>query len=80
MKILRITFCILSCICVAAVVPIGIFFEWYCLIPAAAAFAFAVLTVAAKNGFRREKPAPKTDFMNSEEENEQIRKMNGEDN
>lgn len=69
-------FCILACVCVAAVVPVGIFFEWYCIIPLGGAVLFGVLTVAAKNNFRREKPAPKTDFMNSEEENERIR--NGE--
>lgn len=69
-------FCILACVCVAAVVPIGIFFEWYCIVPLGGAVLFGVLTVAAKNNFRREKPALKTDFMNSEEENERIR--NGE--
>lgn len=78
MNVLRITFCIIACICVAAVVPVGIFFEWYCLIPLCAAFVFGALTVAAKNGFRREKPAPKTDFMNSDEENDRIRKQNDE--
>lgn len=76
MKVLRMIFCILACVCVAAVVPIGIFFEWYCIVPLGGAVLFGVLTVAAKNNFRREKPAPKTDFMNSEEENERIR--NGE--
>lgn len=76
MKVLRMIFCILACVCVAAVVPVGIFFEWYCIIPLGGAVLFGVLTVAAKNNFRREKPAPKTDFMNSEEENERIR--NGE--
>lgn len=76
MKVLRMIFCILACVCVAAVVPIGIFFEWYCIVPLGGAVLFGVLTVAAKNNFRREKPALKTDFMNSEEENERIR--NGE--
>ena len=33
LKTLRITFCILACISVAAVVPVGIFFDWYCLLP-----------------------------------------------
>lgn len=74
MKVLQVSFCILACLCVAAVVPVGIFLDWYCLIPIGGAILFGVLTVAAKNGFRREKPAPKTDFMNTEEENEQIRK------
>lgn len=78
MTVLRITFCILACACVAAAVPIGIFFEWYCLIPVCGAFAFGMLTVGAKNGFRREKPAPRTDFMNTEEENALIRKQNEE--
>lgn len=72
LKTLRITFCILACICVAAVVPIGIFFEWYCLIPLVAAAVFAALTVGAKNGFKRPKPEPKPDFMNSDEENDKL--------
>ncbi len=72
LKTLRITFCILACISVAAVVPVGIFFDWYCLIPVVAAAAFAALTVGAKNGFKRPKPVPKPDFMNSDEENEKI--------
>ena len=78
MTVLRVTFCILACICTAAAVPIGIFFEWWCLVPIAAAFVFAFLMFGAKNGFRREKPEAKTDFMNTDEENEKIRKENGE--
>lgn len=78
MNALRITFCILACTCTAAAVPVGIFFEWYCLIPVGGAFLFGFLMVAAKNNFRREKPVPKTDFMNTDEENEKIRKQNGE--
>ncbi len=74
MTALRITFCIFSCICVAAAVPIGIFFEWWCLIPVVAAGVFAMLMFGAKNGFSRPKKEIRTDFMNSDEENEQIRK------
>lgn len=70
---LRVVFCILSVLCVAACVPIGIFFEWFCLIPIGGAVLFGFLMLAAKNGFRRPKPEPKTDFMNTEEENEKIR-------
>lgn len=73
MTVLRVVFCILACICTAAAVPIGIFFEWWCLIPVVAAFAFALLMIAAKNGFTRTKPEVRTDFMNTEEENEKIR-------
>lgn len=76
MTVLRVTFCILACICAAAAVPIGIFFEWWCLVPIVAAFLFALLMFAAKNGFTRFKPEPRTDFMNSDEENEKIRNAN----
>lgn len=77
MTVLRITFCILACLCAAVAVPIGIFFEWWCLVPIAAAFLFALLMLAAKNGFVRTKAAPRTDFMNTNEENEKIRNANG---
>lgn len=78
MTILRVTFCILACICAATAVPVGIFFEWWCLVPVVAALLFTLLMFAAKNGFSRPKREIKTDFMNSDEENETIRKRNGE--
>ena len=73
MTVLRVTFCILACLCAACAVPIGIFFEWWCLVPVAAAFVFALLMFAAKNGFTRPKKEARTDFMNTDEENEKIR-------
>ncbi|MDE6411542.1 MAG: hypothetical protein K2L02_03280 [Clostridia bacterium] len=76
MTVLRITFCVLACICTAAAVPIGIFFEWWCLVPVAAACIFALLMIAAKNNFTRPKKEARTDFMNSDEENEKIRNSN----
>lgn len=78
MTALRIVFCILSCICVAAAVPVGIFFEWWCLIPVVAAGVFAMLMFGAKNGFSRPKKEVKTDFMNTDEENERIRRLDDE--
>ena len=79
MKILRITFCILSCLCVAVCVPIAVFFGLWALVPAGGAVVFGFLMVAAKNNFRREKPLPKTDFMNTDEENKAIREQRKEE-
>ena len=79
MKILRITFCILSVVCVTACVPVAALFGLWALIPLGGAFLFGGLMFGAKNNFRREKPKPKTDFMNSEEENEAIRAQLKED-
>ena len=73
MTVLRIVFCILTCICVAAAVPIGIFFEWWCLIPIVAALGFGMFMVMAKNASSRQEATPHTDFMNTDEENEHIR-------
>lgn len=79
MTALRIVFCILACACVAAAVPIGIFYEWWCLVPIAAAGIFALLMIAAKNGFSRPKKEVKTDFMNTDEENERIRRLDDDE-
>ncbi len=70
MKTLRIVFCILACACVAAVVPVAIFFEYYCLIPIAGAFCFGAAMLLAKRASvpKTEKPS----FMNSDEENARI--------
>ncbi len=73
-SILRTVFCILSVLCVAAIFPMGIFLGWaYCIALAAAAVIFGFLMVFFKNGAHvKETPAPTTDFMNSDEENERI--------
>lgn len=80
MKILRITFCILSCICVASCILVAVFFGLWALVPFGGAIVFGGLMFAAKNNFRREKPKPKTDFMNSDEENEAIREILNKEN
>ena len=69
--VLRTIFCILSVLCVAAAVVIGMIFGLlWALICIAGAAVFAGLMLLAK----REKPAPeeKPDFMKSEEENRAI--------
>lgn len=75
MKILRIVFCILSCLCVAASVFIGVYYglQW-CLITLAGAILFGAGMFLAKN--KSEPKQRSTDFMNSDAENEQIRKEN----
>ena len=70
MKTLQIVFCILSCLCAAAVVPVAIFFEIYCLIPIGAAFVFGILMLLAKRAATPKLPKPS--FMNSQEENDRI--------
>ena len=76
MTVLRIVFCILACICAAAAIPIGIFFEWWCLIPILAAAVFAVLMFVIRNAIARKEAPERTDFMNTDEENERIRTEN----
>lgn len=76
MKILRIIFCILSCLCVAVCVPIAVFFSVWALVPLGGAAVFGLLMFAAKNNFKKPKPEPKPDFMNTDEENAKINKMN----
>ena len=49
MKILQMVFCVLACLCVAAVIPAGVFLEWYCLIFAVAAVIFAVAMVLCRH-------------------------------
>ena len=54
LKILRITFCILSALCLAAAIPIGAFFGWIWLVGLLIAAAlFALLMFGAKNGLDR---------------------------
>ena len=69
--VLRTIFCILSVLCVAASVVIGMIFGLlWALVCVAGAAVFAGLMLLAK----REKPAPdeKPDFMKSDEENRAI--------
>ena len=68
--VLRTIFCILSVLCVAAAVVIGMIFGLlWALVCIAGAAVFAGLMLLAK----REKAAPeKPDFMKSEEENRAI--------
>ena len=70
MKILQIVFCILSCLCAAAVVPLAFFFDLYCLIAIGAAFVFGFLMLWAKRAATPKLPQPS--FMNSDEENARI--------
>ena len=76
MTAFRITFCILACLSAAVAVPICIFFSWWVIVPVFAMGIFTFLMVGFKNGFKRPEPPPKVDFMNSEEENEKIRRDN----
>ena len=77
MKILRIVFCVLACLCVAAVVPIAVFFQWYCLACVGGAFLFGGAMLLAKR-FSEPKPAPVPDYMNSEEKNAEINEHRAE--
>ncbi len=73
MKTLRIVFCILSCICVLAAVPIGILCDVvYLLLDLFAGLAFGGAMLLCKK--RAEPVRRTTDYMNSEEENEAIRR------
>ena len=74
MKTLRIIFCILACVCAAAAVPIGILFEWWCIIPVAGAIAFTLAMFMAKNASSPKEDKIEVDFMNTDEENEKIRR------
>ena len=76
MKILQIVFCILACACVAAVVPIAVFFEYYCLIPIGGAFVFGGAMFLAKRAATPKLPVPS--FMNSDEENARINELRRE--
>ena len=76
MTILRIVVCVLACLCAATAVPIGIFFEWWCLVPIFGAIAFTVAMFMLKSASARveEKEKVEVDFMNTDEENEKIRR------
>lgn len=76
-RVLRIVFCILACLSVAAIIPVGVIWDFsFSLIPVGCALLFALLMFWVKDGnpFDKPKEEPHTDFMNSEEENEKIRK------
>ena len=74
MKVLRIVFCILACLCVAAIVPVAVFFEWYCLLCVGGAVLFGGGMFLMRR-LMQPKPLPKPDFMNSDEENERINRL-----
>lgn len=80
-KILQIVFCILSCLCVVSAFLLGAFFGiLYCLIAFAGAAVFAFLMMLVKNGSFRSRDIPKTDFMNTAEENDAIRERTEREN
>ncbi len=58
-------------------VPIGIFFGWYCILCIAAALIFAIGMTACKNA-AGPKLKRRPDFMNTPEENARIREENGD--
>lgn len=73
MKILRIVSCVLACLSVAAIVPVGIFSNLvFITIPIACAALFAFIMFFARS---KSAPAPpaEVDFMNTDEENAAIR-------
>lgn len=73
MKVLKIIFCILSCICVAAAIFVGIYYGWewfFVVIAGAAAFAGGMFWAKKKSD---PPPKPSADFMNTDEQNEQIK-------
>ncbi len=71
---LRILFCVLAVLCVAAVFPVAIFLGWtYCIACIGAAVIFGCLMIFFKNKDTlptQNLNAP--DFMNSPEENERL--------
>ena len=81
-QVFQVIFCICSVLGVLAAFFLGVFLGFlYALIGVCAALFFLCLTLLMKNGnpFRRETEAPKTDFMLTDEENEQIRNQHPSD-
>ena len=78
MKIMRIVFCILFSLCVLAAIPIGIFCDIiYLVVDLFAALAFGGAMLLCK---KRSEPVQRTtDYMNSDEENEAIRRESEND-
>ncbi len=73
-KIFRIVFCVLACLCVAATVVIGALFGFlWALVCIAGACVFGILMMLSK-GRSEPKPPASPDFMNTDEENEAIRR------
>lgn len=67
-KILRIAFCILSVLCVAATLFIFVYFDWFGLIPLGGAIIFGFLMVYFKNlqqakELKDNPPPPEGDFI-----------------
>ncbi len=77
MKILQIVFCVLSCLSLAACVLVFVYEGYWGFVCLGAAALFALLMFGAKKGFRRTPVRKKTDFMNTEEENNRIRTEEG---
>lgn len=76
-KVLQIVFCLLAVLSVASVFFLGVYLGWlYALIGVACALLFACLMLLMKGGnpFRRPPEEPHPDFMNTDEENEELRK------
>lgn len=73
-QILRIIFCILSCLCIASAIFLWIYVGiWWFLLAVVLALVFAGLMLLCKEGNPFKKEPPKPDYMNSDEENEEIR-------
>ena len=78
MSTLKIVLCIISCVCVAASVLLGVFLGWQWFFVAA---GVAILSGAGMFLTKKKSDPPQakpTDFMNSDEENAKIRKRNAE--
>ena len=76
MKAVRIIFCIVACLLVAAGIPVAVLFgwAWFFVFAAGAAVAAGIMLFAKK---RSDPPAPpQPDFMNTDEENERINREN----
>ncbi len=75
-RVLSIVFCVIACILIATAVVVGALVGIWWGVGEVVAAAFCVLLMLVfKNGnpFKRKKER-KTDFMNTDEENEEIRK------
>ena len=69
MKVLRIVFCILACLCVLACIPAGIWLDWtWALVFALAAVCFAAGMFYFKN--KSESKPVRRDFMDGDGTND----------
>ena len=74
MKALRIVACVLACLSLAAITPVACFFPIeYVSIPVVATGVFALFMLLARRKTPPER-AREVSFMNTDEENEAIRK------